>query len=634
MVRNYIIRCAAVLLAGLLTFSMKAAGKWDESPAGLPYYSYDGTASHKGDDPAFLLGNYRLNLMTHASGVYQIMSGERILARFNADSNRPNYGKNRATVTVGDASYEMVGLNSYASDPSRCVVETGVGFTRYDYKLPGGIMCSRMISVMPSENVNEGNPLFVVSVTFTNNGKSAQRLSYVEAVSPVFVPIRDQYTAPEARSLRYPVVTEVAFRYLKAVFAPTPQHFVRFPSPEARSRHEVAPQSLFLYSENAFLSINEGELKAMITDFRLRSGASRTFHIVIGLADEDCKDRAEAALAAVEEGKYGAFESLWKRRLPDFSSERDRDERRKLYWNAHMLESSAVYDSYFDETFVPSGADETYELGRKMSNREHLDAILPLCYSNPELAKSALRYVMKHMDYDGKIHAGNEGYGCVPFDSSVDEGLHTDLMYTVAEYLRVTRDYDFLDERLVIYPMASGEFVKVMEVLERCFICSRDASSLKGFLSDRSDVVSLYPVLIEQIKQSEMGSQDFIKALEMHYESSVNAFMETHGTDDVSDFKADQQIALLNGDFLEPSKKREIYDYLLDEGLEDEMYEMEPEILYPLIAGIASFDALDARSMLRKCSEYNLDGPYPGYWSGYSVHPYSWPLYCHYRMTE
>ena len=145
----------AVLAAGLLSLSASAAptAKWSETPAGMPYVEYTGSFT-EGDvaaDPYFLLGNYRMNLLTHVSGRYQFMSGERVWARFNADPERPDYGRNRAVLKIEDKSYELVGNNGQTSSDDYKVT-SGIGFTRYDYVLDGGIKCSRMISVMPSEN--------------------------------------------------------------------------------------------------------------------------------------------------------------------------------------------------------------------------------------------------------------------------------------------------------------------------------------------------------------------------------------------------------------------------------------------------------------------------------------------------
>lgn len=636
-----ILKIAAVFFAGLLAVSVHAqSGKWDETSAGLPYYQYQGQlpSDARDEDPAFLLGNYRLGLKTHLSGKYEIMSGERVWARFNADPDRPDYGKNRAVAIIDKQEVDLTGINSITSSPVRYNVETGIGFTRYDYWLDNGVRCSRMISVMPSDEINEGTPCFLISVSFTNTGKGTKNISYIEAFSPCFVPIGEQMIPSEDRDVKYPVVTEVAFRFLKASFAPSPQHFMRFTTPETRSHREVAPQSVFLYADHAFLSINEGELKAVMDDFRLRSGATRTMHIVIGIADDDYKEQAEKMVALAENGKYGAFESMWKKALPDFSMEKEKDVRRELYWNTHMLESSAVYDSYFKETFVPSGASVTYHEGTKLSNHDHLDAVLPLCYTNPALAKSSLKYVMKHMDHDGRIYEGNVGFGCIPYTSSADDGLQAHFAATVAEYLRITGDYDFLDERVDLYPIAAGDYLKVMEVLERAFICHKDMVS--GYSSDNErldaaiTVASSYPGLLDQLKLSGKASDRFCVAMGEFLTSSQEICRSAEESFNTSSADFHQQVQLLGSLSSSSALKRDIYDYLLDEGIEDDMFELPMRSLYRFIYGISTFDALDSRSMLRKCSRKQFDDSYPGHWSDYSVHPYSWPLYCHFKMSE
>ena len=92
-----ILKITAVLIAGLLAVSAHAqSGKWDETPAGLPYYQYQGPLPYDAEesDPAFLLGNYRLSLKTHLSGIYEIMSGVNTLLHIIMKSYRRNAQKN------------------------------------------------------------------------------------------------------------------------------------------------------------------------------------------------------------------------------------------------------------------------------------------------------------------------------------------------------------------------------------------------------------------------------------------------------------------------------------------------------------------------------------------------------------
>ena len=110
----------------------------------------------------------------------------------------------------------------------------------------------------------------------------------------------------------------------------------------------------------------------------------------------------------------GAFAALWKKYLPDLSHEKDEVLRREMLWNAHMIEASAKYSEYYGETFIPQGSVYSYHFGDNIANRDHLQASLGACYYNPRLAKSCIRYVMKHSESDGEIKRGNSGFGYTP----------------------------------------------------------------------------------------------------------------------------------------------------------------------------------------------------------------------------
>ena len=145
---------AAVLLCTVPAAGQAAFGHWTEDEAGMPAYHYTGTLpfaatdeygnpSNLPADPYFLLGNYRLSLVTHVSGIFQIVTAERMWARVNADEILPDYGSNHAILTVDSAGrheiVELVGLNSAAADPGIASRQFGIGFARYDYSLGNGI---------------------------------------------------------------------------------------------------------------------------------------------------------------------------------------------------------------------------------------------------------------------------------------------------------------------------------------------------------------------------------------------------------------------------------------------------------------------------------------------------------------
>ena len=180
--RNNFRFVAALLIAALYSVSVFAADReWKEVPGRLPYYKYTGTYD---GDPAILVGNSRVKIRTHMSGLYELISGERCWAIFNADPQRPDYGKNRATVYVSNTKYELAGPSSLAMTPGKCEVYSGAGFVRYDYNLGNGLKCSRMISVMPSDNPEQSVPFCLITLTFSNEGKVTRYISYDEALSP------------------------------------------------------------------------------------------------------------------------------------------------------------------------------------------------------------------------------------------------------------------------------------------------------------------------------------------------------------------------------------------------------------------------------------------------------------------
>ncbi len=517
MKKGFLIRVFAVVSALLVSLSLSAYdGVWNNTPEGFPYCKV--TDAGEG----IVMGNHRTKVVAQADGTYQILSGERVWAGFNADPLRPGYGKNRAAVIQGNVETQLIGPGV------RSEVYTGVGFTRYDYRLADGLVCSRTISVVPSDKVNGGESCFVITVTFTNTGRGTRKVGYEESFFPMYVPV-DEVSVPAAeRVMAYPMYTEISFRCLKGFFAPTAQKFVKTATPDVASRYEFAPQSVFLYAENAFLSISEGEFMASFSDIKVRAGRKQSVHIVVGLSgDKDVRPMAERVLAQAGDAEFGIFEPLWKNRLPDYTFELNPDLRRKKYMDSYSLESLAVYDGYFKDTCIPGEDSEVFRTGVNLSCRESLLNAWPLCHSNPELVKSVLRYVMKHADYAGRIYGGDAGFGYIRPSYSAYYDIHIHLFNLLAEYFDLTGDYGFLDERLYLYPAEGGEYLTVMQVLERCFVYLRDEipseADPASLEANRELADMAFPYFISKLEESGKASDLFLKALEEYADSASGA---------------------------------------------------------------------------------------------------------------
>lgn len=493
-----------VLIFSLSFSSMKGRpiGEWTSTVQGLPAYRYlgdlpfqaldnEGNESNLPADPYFLLGNYRLGLFTHVSGIFQFMTAQRVWARINFNEGQPNYGSNEAYVilTHGKKSQQtdLVGVNSIASDSKRVKRLFGVGFARYDYELGEGVSCTRLLSVRPSENINEGTPSFLISVILRNRGQKSLTMKYTESMPVNYVSMNMQLHSPCGRPIRYPVKFEVGQDEHNAVarIGACANRFLVLPETECqRYIYDINPPSVFMYVkgeediDSSVRGYGDNELKS-VSHLSLAPGESRTLQIVIGLFDEkeygSVGRQVENFLRDADEtNRAGAFAALWRTRLPDLTQEKDEVLRRELLWNAHAVEASAKYSEYYHETFIPQGSVYSYHFGDNIANRDHLQAALGAIYYNPSLAKSCIRYVMKHSERDGEIKRGNSGFGyTVPgIYKESDEQLY--MLNTVAEYLRITKDYAFLEEEVEIYPAECGVKEKVFSLLQKYFVYLRD----------------------------------------------------------------------------------------------------------------------------------------------------------------
>lgn len=620
-------------------------------------------------------------------------------ARVNADEVLPDYGSNHAVLTVSgagkDERHELVGLHSVSVDPDIVSRQFGVGFARYDYRLGNGLSCTRLISVRPSESINSGFPGFLVTVTVRNTGDSPQNITYAEDMPVNFVGMGTQMTPPSSRVFSYPVDMYQGGRgrYAVADVSACANSFIVMPDGDSRFQYETCPPSVFLY----VLESNDAESSAaydgnvLEADFRtvLDPGESAAFNFVIGLVQDYERKSPERLVTDFLDGadigdlSCGAFATQWKSVLPDFSSGKDTVMRRELYWNAHFVEASAKYSRYFGETFIPQGSVYSYHDGDNIANRDHLQAALAACYTNPALAKSAIRYVMKHSGQDGRIERGSRGYGYVPPTIYKESDQQLYMFNAVAEYLSVTGDYAFLDEEVESYPVEDGRKSTVLEMLQRYFIYLRDEIGtgphglVKLLNSDWADsflhryspnkyiwsaeshlnsamALAVLPKFIDALTNSHRDDTEaFLDAVERYRAALEDAFMTDLG-DRMFSARAylegveigkdnvciEPQCYLLQIPSLPEERKREIWSYVKSRISDPEtigirtrempLWGGKPEgedggiwfsLEYPMLLGVATFDREEAESLLRKFSFDNFAKTYPQYWVGHWTAP-------------
>jgi cellobiose phosphorylase len=304
--------------------------------------------------------------------------------------------------------------------------------------------------------------------------------------------------------------------------------------------------------------------------------------------------------------------------------------------------------------------------------------MLPACYTNPDLAKSALRYVIKHSGEDGEIKRGTGGfsYWAASVYKESDEQLY--FFNSISEYLLITKDYAFLNEKCEFYPAENGKQDKVINFLKKYFIYLRDEVGVgshglvrilnsdwsDSFLQEYSPnkylnaeshlntamVLAILPKLIDALKQSGNGdAATLIDALENYRAAISTAFFKDFG-----DRKFAARAYLnnsikfgLDGVCLEPqgyllqipdlsvSRKKEIYEYvksknftpeqigfrirekpLWDKRAESEDGAIWYALQYPVLLGVAMFDKSEAKALLKAFSFETSGAKYPNYWMG------------------
>ncbi len=89
-----------------------------------------------------------------------------------------------------------------------------------------------------------------------------------------------------------------------------------------------------------------------------------------------------------------------------------------------------------------------YEWGRMLSSRDWAQHALPLCTTNPPLARSVLRLIMKRMHTSGEIELNEWGFRWVDSGAMRTSDQQLFFFLLLVEYLRVTNDKTLLTELL------------------------------------------------------------------------------------------------------------------------------------------------------------------------------------------
>ncbi len=470
---------------------MNYLGHWSSDKMGLPCFEYTGNIPYSAkldngtdvklpEDPWFLLGNYRFTMFTHISGEYELISGQRSWARVNQGSKR-NSGVNLSEITVDGEKYALTGMDSLAADTEKCRRIFGCGFANYSYEIDG-VSVNRNLSVKPSTEVDNGASAFLLTVTVKNKSGKAVNCTYSEYVGANFEGIQFQTVPKEWLPLKYTNeysenASDNSARVTITAHSDDP---LLVPDRESMSKHDAFPPLLFMksLSENTAFSGDNSGINAEIS-FTLVPDEEKTFRMIIGYSFEYGISKQDSICAELSSGKIvsepvSAFADDWLKIIPDFTDEKEVTLRRELRWHVYNLESMATYSEYYSETKIPQGTIYDYDWGCHASARDNFQHALPLVYYNPKLAKSVLRYMLKRTTPFGEIRLIESGNGYAENERYFTSDQQLYFFLLLSEYLRVTKDYAFMGEKVQPYPAKNQAEMTVAELTEKCFIFLRD----------------------------------------------------------------------------------------------------------------------------------------------------------------
>lgn len=563
-------------------------GNWFTDKNNLPGFEYKGILPYSAvcrngkavklpQDPWFLMGNYQFTLFAHVSGEYEFITGQRSWGRLNF-GDKPNTGINSCKITINNNVYELCGINSLSANPDKCRREFGCGYAIYSYIIDG-IEIKRKISIKPSQTINGGEPAFVVTISVKNLIETSKHLQLTEKMGVHYSEIQFQHGKEENNRIQYnyEIFSENVASAKGFKISGTSDDPLLVRNRNDMSMYDAFPPAVFMcnFNENDFEIVadsnknsNEKAYKnhlSACTEFTLAEGDEKNVSLIIGFLPDNPKCTISSIYNALHDGisqtqKIPDYSKFWLKKIPTFTEEKDENLRRELRWHVYCLESMATYSSYYDETKIPQGTIYDFNWGKHASARDNLQHALPCIYYNQALAKSTIRYLLKRTTSFGEIKLIEYGNGYAEHEGYFTSDQQLFLFLLLSEYLKVTNDYDFLQEKIEPFPCnGHGQKVTIMYMVEKCFIFLRDTIGcgqhglVRLYNSDWNDtiyyiekqpynivvrngeshmnsamVLSIFQVLIEELKNAK-ADNNLIVSMEVYRSKIYNSFMKDLG---------------------------------------------------------------------------------------------------------
>lgn len=443
-------------------------GAWTVDRFGLPAYDYrlDQEADARAAQPELdgdranwsQLGNDAIVANAYNHGYTQLFSQAARPQWANAyDEESRNYAGGFGYLRVGGATASTLYLDRPQS--SRMKRRFGAGY--YEKRLRFDGLRIRQTTTAPFGSA----PALVDEVKITNRSDQRLRASWWEywGVNPVDVYADEQVGLSQprfdrrSRTLSVEQASAAGDDDPLSIFlrAARPVHGFEADSSSffgAGDRANPAAVAADRASGSLAPATAAGEVGstmfAMRSPIKLAPGESVTLRYVYGIADrEEIAAVGDAALRGRSSWRRGS--ERWAGWVPriDLGSKL-RWLARELTWDAYMVRSSSVEDEGCRERTITQGGYYQYGLGEQIAFRDPLQHVLPMIYADPALARDVLRYSLAEQAAGTGAIPYGIGPLCKPINVDVSNDMDFWLLWAVVEYVRATRDFGFLDERI------------------------------------------------------------------------------------------------------------------------------------------------------------------------------------------
>ena len=489
-------------------------GKWNFENE-MPRFTYTGKLPYTEklpngkkvnlpEDPFFLLGNPQISIFAHVGGEMEIITGRRSWGRMNFGTPGHQFF-DKAELELGGRNHVLTGTDGVYADPEMSEREFGCGYARYICRI-GGLMISRTWSVAPAKDVKGGAAAAIATIEIQNEAEEPAEGIFKECIGAHYREIQYQNapedTLPVCFSYKpYEDKDAVTAGYIISGTCSDP---LLAPAPEDMSKYEAyPPYPVVRVTEgganvSAYCDDTDGEVIEISKDFSLKKGESIIirfkYAILHGRDFSEIDELAEELTEKLHTGESD-HEAAWREYLPSFDDETDTALRRELIWHAYCLEAMANYSEFYDETKIPQGTCYDYLWGKHASARDNFQHALPLAYFRPQMCKSVLRYMMMRTTAFGEIRLIESGVGYADHEGYFTSDQQLFFFLLLEEYLRITGDYGFLDEKICPYPVRDQHEMTVLQMVKACFVFLRDTIGVgkhgivRLFNSDWNDTI-------------------------------------------------------------------------------------------------------------------------------------------------